>query len=111
MTSQSEKGTSPADVKKYNDVYDNNDADVYSNNDNNINRYEAQASNKDVSSNLYSATFHSNNYNEFSMETENRKNATIHNNKKDMEAEAATKIQAGFRGYKVRKQLKLKVSF
>lgn len=27
-----------------------------------------------------------------------------------MEAQAATKIQAGFRGYQVRKQLKLKVS-
>lgn len=42
------------------------------------------------------------------MEAEKRKNATI--NKKDMEAEAATKIQAGFRGYQVRKQLKQKVS-
>lgn len=66
---------------------------------------EAQASNKDAS-NEYSADVHSNV--EFSMETENRKNATI-NKKKDMEAEAAIKIQAGFRGYQVRKQLKQKV--
>lgn len=28
----------------------------------------------------------------------------------DMEAQAATKIQAGFRGYQVRKQMKIKVS-
>lgn len=30
---------------------------------------------------------------------------------REMEAQAATKIQAGFRGYQVRKQLKMKVSF
>lgn len=29
---------------------------------------------------------------------------------REMEAQAATKIQAGFRGYQVRKQLKLKVN-
>lgn len=42
-----------------------------------------------------------------SMETEKRNNASTQ--KKNMEAEAATKIQAGFRGYQVRKQLKNKV--
>ncbi|XP_018568081.1 uncharacterized protein LOC108908510 [Anoplophora glabripennis] len=40
------------------------------------------------------------------MESEKRNNATVNN--KSMEVEAATKIQAGFRGYQVRKQLKLK---
>lgn len=41
----------------------------------------------------------------------NKKNNAITNNvpEKNMEVEAATKIQAGFRGYQVRKQLKAKV--
>lgn len=43
-----------------------------------------------------------------SMDTEKRNNSTLH--KKNMESEAATKIQASFRGYQVRKQLKNKVS-
>lgn len=65
----------------------------------------AQASNKDASTcesqpdNTLSSTT--------TMETEKRNNATIP--KKNMEIEAATKIQAGFRGYQVRKQLKSKV--
>ncbi|CAH1364892.1 unnamed protein product [Tenebrio molitor] len=42
------------------------------------------------------------------MESEKRNNASMP--KKNMEAEAATKIQAGFRGYQVRKQLKNKIS-
>lgn len=43
----------------------------------------------------------------------NKKNNAITSNvpEKNMEVEAATKIQAGFRGYQVRKQLKAKVSF
>ncbi|CAG9829410.1 unnamed protein product [Diabrotica balteata] len=41
-----------------------------------------------------------------SMESEKRRK--IDTSGKNMEAEAATKIQAGFRGYQVRKQLKLK---
>lgn len=44
---------------------------------------------------------------ECEMEPTKRNNSTLRN--KNMEAEAATKIQAGFRGYKVRKQLKMKV--
>ncbi|XP_044746260.1 putative uncharacterized protein DDB_G0282133 isoform X2 [Coccinella septempunctata] len=40
------------------------------------------------------------------MESTKRNNSTLRI--KNMEAEAATKIQAGFRGYKVRKQLKMK---
>ncbi|XP_045460878.1 putative uncharacterized protein DDB_G0282133 isoform X2 [Harmonia axyridis] len=43
---------------------------------------------------------------ECEMESTKRNNSTLRN--KNMEAEAATKIQAGFRGYKVRKQLKMK---
>lgn len=49
---------------------------------------------------------------------ENKKNCTkdahtvkLNQEDKEMEAQAATKIQAGFRGYQVRKQLKMKVSF
>ncbi|XP_063919497.1 putative leucine-rich repeat-containing protein DDB_G0290503 isoform X1 [Zophobas morio] len=67
----------------------------------------AQASNKDASAcetqpdNTTSSAA--------SMETEKRNNATTIP-KKSMEAEAATKIQAGFRGYQVRKQLKNKIS-
>lgn len=66
----------------------------------------AQASNKDASELENASNIHSSD--QCSMEAEKRKNATI--NKRDMEAEAATKIQAGFRGYQVRKQLKQKVS-
>ncbi|KAL3286835.1 hypothetical protein HHI36_001322 [Cryptolaemus montrouzieri] len=40
------------------------------------------------------------------MESTKRNNSTLRN--KNMEAEAAIKIQAGFRGYQVRKQLKQK---
>lgn len=43
------------------------------------------------------------------MESEKRNNSALV--KKNMEAEAATKIQASFRGYQVRKQLKNRVSF
>lgn len=50
-----------------------------------------------------------------SMENKNNCSAGAHKVKpnqedREMEAQAATKIQAGFRGYQVRKQLKLKVS-
>lgn len=76
-------------------------------------RDDAHAPNKDASNECSADQVHSTDV-AFSMETENRKNATINNNNKkkedNMEAEAATKIQAGFRGYKVRKQLKQKVS-
>ncbi|XP_044263547.1 uncharacterized protein PF11_0213-like isoform X2 [Tribolium madens] len=67
---------------------------------------EAQASNKDASTceTQPDKTTPSSD----SMETEKRNNASIQ--KKSMEAEAATKIQAGFRGYQVRKQLKNKIS-
>ncbi|KAB0804508.1 hypothetical protein PPYR_01478 [Photinus pyralis] len=40
------------------------------------------------------------------MDANKRKNAAVH--EKNMEEDAATKIQASFRGYQVRKQLKLK---
>lgn len=40
----------------------------------------------------------------------NKRNNAIITDEKNMEAQAATKIQAGFRGYQVRKQLKAKVS-
>lgn len=39
----------------------------------------------------------------------NKRNNAINTDEKNMEAQAATKIQAGFRGYQVRKQLKAKV--
>ncbi|XP_064211496.1 repetitive organellar protein isoform X2 [Tribolium castaneum] len=67
---------------------------------------EAQASNKDAST--CEAQPDKTTPSSDSMETEKRNNASIQ--KKSMEAEAATKIQAGFRGYQVRKQLKNKVS-
>ena len=43
------------------------------------------------------------------MESEKRNNSALV--KKNTETEAATKIQASFRGYQVRKQLKNRVSF
>ncbi|GJQ66475.1 hypothetical protein Trydic_g4471, partial [Trypoxylus dichotomus] len=73
---------------------------------------DAQASNKDVSARLRSlerarAQSESDGYLS-SMDTEKRNNSTLV--KKNMESEAATKIQASFRGYQVRKQLKNKLA-
>lgn len=72
---------------------------------NNGGQDRAQASNKDAST--CEAQPDNTPPSSDSMESEKRNNASMP--KKNMEAEAATKIQAGFRGYQVRKQLKNKV--
>lgn len=73
---------------------------------------DAQASSKDVSAlfgRLDTTRAQSESAaNPRNMDTEKRNNSAIV--KKNMESEAATKIQASFRGYQVRKQLKNKVS-
>ncbi|KAI4468617.1 iq calmodulin-binding motif [Holotrichia oblita] len=73
---------------------------------------DAQASSKDVSALLgrldTTRAQSESTANPRNMDTEKRNNSTIV--KKNMESEAATKIQASFRGYQVRKQLKNKVS-
>lgn len=66
----------------------------------------AQASNKDASK--CGAQSDNKTPSSDSMESEKRNNASLP--KRNMEVEAATKIQAGFRGYQVRKQLKNKVT-